>query len=134
MHDEVRGTSNRERSWWSFGDDSNDYRLVPAGIILGVLIGGAIGLLVEGATMMAVGISMGSGVGWGLARQYVTARRQGGSALLGMAGGGIAGGIVGGLLGALTGWDIFIMLGIALGVALGANIGQRLGESQSIAK
>ncbi|HLT21254.1 MAG TPA: hypothetical protein VKZ96_17500, partial [Thermomicrobiales bacterium] len=83
MRDDVRRPDEQDRSWWSFDAKASDNRYVPMGIILGIVIGGAIGLLVEGAAMMAVGISMGSGVGWGLARQYAVARRAGGNVLLG---------------------------------------------------
>jgi hypothetical protein len=131
MHDDVRKQNDKRSSGWPFGKGSDEGELVLTGIILGVLFGGAVGLMVGGFLMMAVGISMGSGVGWGLSRQYGVARERGSIALLGMAVGGVLGGLAGALIAAFPVWDVFVMLAIAVGIAFGTNAGQRIGESRT---
>lgn len=129
MHDDVHNNQDRGRSWWSVTDEPNEANRALLGMTLGLLFGGAIGLIVGGYTMTALGISMGSGVGWGLSRQYWAARSRQGNAVSGMIAGGASGGVLGGIAGVLTGWDALVVIGIAVGIALGANLGQRLGES-----
>ena len=95
---------------------------------IGIALGGPLGLALGDTTMMAAGIAMGSGVGWGIGHEIRAVQDQPGQPVIQVAAGAGIGAAVIGLTAAwLTGWPVFVLLGIALGAALGASAARRIG-------
>lgn len=94
---------------------------------IGIALGGPLGLALGDTTLMAAGIAIGCGTGWGIGRELRVAYDPERPVKTISWPAVVAG--AGAVLGGLLDGPVLILLGIALGAGFGAMAGRRYGPA-----